>query len=174
VVDGRHLGIDLCQSDTANTFGCHFAFDICCCRSYYYGYCCGKSRKPLGGREKEAPFKLELGDLPQDLSVHRSHFSSALNHTPAHSGGTSSGNGLRNSSPLPVAAHLQSAYSTHRALAGSTGRNPWPKDEIQVHSIHSSFWSISSRKSFLSSCAGYPDRATEGTREGDDRPPCQR
>ena len=110
-----------------------FAFDIRCCRSLTITVIVGgKSRKPLGGREKEAPFKLELGDLPQDLSVHRSHFSSALNHTPAHSGGTSSGNGLRNSSPLPVAAHLQSAYSTHRGLPGSTGRSPWPKDEIQV------------------------------------------
>jgi hypothetical protein len=86
------------------------------------------------------PSRLNFGELPQDLSVHRSHFGSShspFNNTPAHGGVTVSGNGthgVRNSaSPGAVLlpAHSQSPYSAHRGIARE-GRNPWPKDEIQV------------------------------------------
>ena len=69
-------------------------------------------------------FKLDVGDLPQDLSVQRSSGgalnllnpslnAALLNHTPAHSG-----NGV----------HLHRSSSSAAPV-----RTPWPKDEIQVH-----------------------------------------
>ena len=96
------------------------------------------SSNDLGQRE-QAPFKFDLAELPQDLSVHRSHFSSlAGNHSAGSVHGTGNGNGVssRNAlSPLPVQAHSQSPFTVlHHQRAGSqTGKtNPWPKDEIQV------------------------------------------
>ena len=95
-----------------------------------------------------ASYKFDLGDLPQDLSVHRSHFSAlAANVTPAHGGAagfSGNGNGVGRSalSPLPAQAHLQSPFAAlHHRNSGAgggggvttpTGKSPWPKDEIQV------------------------------------------
>ena len=107
------------------------------------------SRKPSsleGHPASQVPFKFDLADLPQDLSVHRSHFGSlAANIIPAHHGGSGvsgNGNGLGSSrsalSPLPVQAHSQSPFAAlhHRGSSvggnNQTGKNPWPKDEIQV------------------------------------------
>lgn len=100
------------------------------------------SRKPAEATHREQqPFKFDLADLPQDLSVHRSHFSAlASNPTPAHGGGagfSGNGNGVSRTalSPLPVQAHLQSPFAALRHRSGGvtpTGKNPWPKDEIQV------------------------------------------
>ena len=85
---------------------------------------------------REQPFKFDLADLPQDLSVHRSHFSAP---TPAQGAGFS-GNGVSRTalSPLPVQAHLQSPFAAlHHRSGGAAGKNPWPKDEIQVFGLMS-------------------------------------
>jgi hypothetical protein len=99
----------------------------------------------------QVPFKFDLADLPQDLSVHRSNFGSlAANITPAHHGGSGvsgNGNGVGSSrsalSPLPVQAHLQSPFAALHQRGGvggnnQSGKNLWPKDEIQVLYVVSS------------------------------------
>ncbi len=89
-------------------------------------------------REQSIPFKFDLGDLPQDLSVHRSHLSG--NHGSGGVTNSGNGNGVNSHaalSPLPVQAHAQSPFAAlhHRSGSQSNKNNPWPKDEIQVH-IH--------------------------------------
>lgn len=94
----------------------------------------------MNPHREQGPFKFDLADLPQDLSVHRSHFSAlATNPIPAHgvAGFSGNGNGVSRSalSPLPVQAHLQSPFTALHQRSGGvtpTGKNPWPKDEIQV------------------------------------------
>ena len=96
----------------------------------------------VGHLTSQLPFKFDLADLPQDLSVHRSHFGALTsnNITPAHGGSGASGNGVSSSrsalSPLPIQAHLQSPFAAlhHRGSVGNSqgGKIPWPKDEIQV------------------------------------------
>lgn len=93
-------------------------------------------------QQREQPFKFDLADLPQDLSVHRSHFSAltGTNPTPAHAGFSGNGVGRCALSPLPVQAHLQSPFIPLHHRSGGvtpTGKNPWPKDEIQVNTTHS-------------------------------------
>jgi hypothetical protein len=105
------------------------------------------SRKPaeaMNQHREQQPFKFDLADLPQDLSVHRSHFSAlaGINPTPAHGGAgfSGNGNGVGRSalSPLPVQAHMQSPFIPLHHRSGGvtpTSKNPWPKDEIQVRQI---------------------------------------